>query len=94
MDRKPQPPRNPFTITPINAPTFADAQSARELDTFKGIAVTTSVPNVNSGDQDIPPPIFLINKKGIINSGKKNGKKHRLSGKLLTKRLMKKRRNL
>ena len=59
MDRKPQLQRNLFTITPINVPTFADAQSARDSDMFEGIAATISALNANFGDQDTLPLIVL-----------------------------------
>ena len=94
MEQKPQLSENSIATTPINVPTFIDAQNAKDSDTFERIAVITSASNVNFGDQAIPPPIAPLSKKGIINSGRKNGKKHWINGKLLTERLMKRRRSL
>ena len=94
MERRLHPPENLIDIILTIAPTFVDAQSARGSDTFEKTVATTSASNANSGDQDTPPPIVPLNKKGTINSGRKNGKKHRLDGKLLIRELMKKRRSL
>ena len=58
-DRKPQSLRNRSAITHTNAPTFTDAQSVRDSDTFEGIVVIISVPNASFGDQDTLPPIVL-----------------------------------
>ena len=45
MNRKPQLLKNLFAITPTNAPTFANAQSAKDLDMFEGIAATSQMGN-------------------------------------------------
>ena len=76
MERKPQLLENLIDITPINAPTFIDAQNARDSDIFERIVVIINAPNVSYGDQDIPPPIVLSNKKGTISNGRKSGKSH------------------
>ena len=74
--------------------TITDAQNAKYSDVFEETVVTTNALNVMLGDQDTPLPVTLLKKKGITRNGRKNGKKHQLSGKSLTERLMKKRRNL